>query len=153
MNLLPEDFPRERIIWIFVTACLVAVIIVLFAMNSMIRQQIAEMQMQITREQLMLEHMVRDVPTLDEADIERLKDYGFENPILEIKDDLQQHPKYIPYDAVLGGTMRYSKIHILSPQWVFASFDDGHIAGDMLLAYEVADDAVIRWYVIASYLH
>lgn len=48
--------------------------------------------------------------------------------------------------------MRYSKIHILSPQWVFAGFDDGHIAGEMLLAYEVADDTAIRWYVIASYL-
>lgn len=144
--MLPEDFPRERIIWIFVTACLVAVIIVLFAMNSMIRQQ-------ITREQLMLEHMVRDVPTLDEADIERFKDYGFENPILEIKDDLQQHPKYIPYDAVLGGTMRYSKIHILSPQWVFASFDDGHIAGDMLLQYRVSDGPVMSWRVVASCLY
>jgi hypothetical protein len=153
MKLLPNSFPRERIIWISVTACLTGFIIVLFMMNSLVRQQIAEVQMQISKEQLVLEQMVRDVPTLSQADIERLKDYGFENPVLEIKSDLQQRTELIPYDAVLGGTMHYDKIHILSPQWVFAAFDDGHIAGDMLLEYTVADGPVISWRVIASYLY
>ncbi len=153
MDFLPEDFPKERIIWIFVTMCLAAIIIMLFTSTVMIRQKIAKMQTQITKEQLILEHMVRDIPALDEADIERLRDYGFENPLLEIKDDLKHHPEYIPYDAVLGGTMRLGKIHILSPRWVFAAFDDGHIGGDMLLEYRIIEGPDISWRVVASYLY
>lgn len=80
---------------------------------------------------------------------------GLKDPATEIVADLREHPELIPYKGVLGGTMGFyyeSEIHILSSKWVLASFDDGHIAGIMLLKYEVSDDGKISWKVIDSYL-
>jgi len=72
----------------------------------------------------------------------------------DIINDLMKHPKLIPYDGVLGGTMGFydpEGIHMLSGRWVFAGFDDGHINGYMLLSYSIKDGK-ISWEVIDSYL-
>lgn len=68
--------------------------------------------------------------------------------------DLLKHPELIPYKGVLGGTMIFFKegIQVLSDKWVYASFEDGHIGGYMLLGYS-SKNGIITWKVIDSYLY
>lgn len=92
---------------------------------------------------------------LADWEIERLKEKGLQNPIQEIRANLLKHRELIPYKGVLGGQMNFygeSAIQILSPRWVLATFEDGHIAGQMLLEYQVSDSGQISWKVLDSYL-
>jgi len=87
--------------------------------------------------------------------IERLKRKGLQDPIKDIITDLMKYNELIPYEGTLGGTMGFyheDNIHILSPKWVFASFEDGHTGGHMLLEYQVSNEGTISWKVIDSYL-
>jgi hypothetical protein len=72
-----------------------------------------------------------------------------------LRDDLVNHPELIPYDAVLGGRMFFdrSRICLLSLSWVYAAFEDGHIAGRCLLEYDIAPGGKITWRLIESELH
>ncbi len=88
-------------------------------------------------------------------DIQAMKKKGLTDPVSQIIADLKQHRELIPYKGVLGGTMNFcddSKIWILTKKWVLAYFEDGHVAGYLLLEYEVAQDGRIAWKTIASYL-
>lgn len=49
-----------------------------------------------------------------------------------------QHPELIPFDGVLGGTMRFQRAVPLVDQFVFAEVSDGHVQGYLLLRYEPA---------------
>lgn len=87
-------------------------------------------------------------------DIRTLKTRGLSDPVNTLKSDLMQQTELIPHEGVLGGSMQFYKeyIYVLSSRWVMAYFDDGHIAGYMLLEYEVSPGGDIRWQVIDSYL-
>ncbi len=88
-------------------------------------------------------------------DIQAMKKKGLTDPVSQIIADLKQHRELIPYKGVLGGTMNFcddSKIWILTKKWVLAYFEDGHVAGYLLLEYEIAQGGGITWKTIASYL-
>ena len=72
-----------------------------------------------------------------------------------IKKNLMEHPELIPHEPVLGGTMGFygpGAINVLNARWVLADYEDGHIAGAMLLEYGISDDGSLTWRVIDSYL-
>jgi len=83
---------------------------------------------------------------LDEIDVEELRKAGVADPGRQLRDSLSAHPELIPFDPVLGGTMRYGDIDLLQPSFVFAEFDDGHINGSMLLEYRVEQGPRIHWH-------
>lgn len=85
-------------------------------------------------------------------DIERLKEKGLSNPVQDIVSDLTKHRELIPYEGILGGTMRFydREIWILNKKWAFAYFEDGHYGGYLLLEYNVTDTGKIYWIKIAS---
>lgn len=88
-------------------------------------------------------------------DIQAMKKKGLKDPVADIIADLKQHRELIPYKGVLGGTMNFyddSKIRVLTKKWVLAYFEDGHIAGYLLLEYEVAQGGKISWKTVASYI-
>jgi hypothetical protein len=88
---------------------------------------------------------------LSQFDIHLLKRRGLHDPVKEITDDLIARTDLIPYEGVLGGEMGFyspENIHILSGNWVFAYFEDGHVRGEMLLEYSVAPQGSISWEVI-----
>ena len=91
---------------------------------------------------------------LSDFDIRKLQQYGLVNPAADLKRDLEQHPELIPQGGVLGGNMHFydDLIYILTSKWAFAYYDDGHIAGHMLLEYEVGPHGDIHWTVLASAL-
>ena len=98
---------------------------------------------------------LKDGPVLRMGDISRLQKQGLVDPEEDLIADLIQHRELIPYEGVMGGTMGfYSKkdIHVLTSRWVLASFEDGHIGGNMLLEYSVSPGGKIHWRVIVASL-
>ena len=88
-------------------------------------------------------------------DIQAMKKKGLADPVRDIIADLKQHRELIPYKGTLGGTMNFyddGKIWILTKKWVLAYFEDGHVAGYLLLEYDVSQGGRIAWKTIASYL-
>ncbi|MBS1271843.1 MAG: hypothetical protein MAGBODY4_00975 [Candidatus Marinimicrobia bacterium] len=90
---------------------------------------------------------------LSQYDIRLLKQKGLVNPEEELIADLASRTELIPDKGVLGGTMHFyeDQIYVLSSKWVMAYYDDGHIAGQMLLEYLVEPGGEITWKVIDSY--
>ena len=73
----------------------------------------------------------------------------------DIVSDLMGHKELIPYKGVMGGAMGFysqNDIHVLTSRWVLASFEDGHIGGQMLLEYVISPSGEIQWKVISAYL-
>lgn len=98
--------------------------------------------------------LFRPVSGLTDWQISQLQRKGLENPARQLVDSLVDHPDLIPYDGVAGGTMAFRPptVQILSGRWMFAGFDDGHIAGHMLVEYSVASDGSLSWRAIDAYL-
>ena len=42
------------------------------------------------------------------------------------------------------------RIRVLSDAWVYAPFEDGHIAGEAILEYAVTNSGQISWRVVRS---
>ncbi|ANB01945.1 hypothetical protein [Ectothiorhodospira sp. BSL-9] len=83
----------------------------------------------------------------------RLRRLGLNQPREDLLNDLVQQPELIDHDPVLGGTLFFvpDETHILNDRWVLATFEDGHVRGQMLLEYEVAF-GTIDWRVLTSEL-
>ncbi|MCG5523703.1 hypothetical protein LRB11_01995 [Ectothiorhodospira haloalkaliphila] len=83
----------------------------------------------------------------------RLRRLGLNQPREDLLNDLVQQPELIDHDPVLGGTLFFvpDETHVLNDRWVLATFEDGHIRGQMLLEYEVAFGTV-DWRVLDSVL-
>ncbi len=84
-------------------------------------------------------------------ELRRFEEKQIIEPISFLRDRLQDRPDLIPTEAVLGGTMNFydrEAIHVLNDKWVFATYEDGHIMGQILLGYSIDDDQSIEWDVI-----
>jgi hypothetical protein len=81
-----------------------------------------------------------------------LKARGLADPVEDLRRDLLRRHDLIPYEGVLGGRMRFvpSGIAVLSPEWVYARFEDGHVGGSCLLAFEVLRSGEIVWRRLAA---
>jgi outer membrane murein-binding lipoprotein Lpp len=62
---------------------------------------------------------------------------GIKNPEQFVKTSLRNNLELIPIDAVLGGTMRFGKMQLLSKSWIIAEYDDGHILGRSIFKFEL----------------
>jgi len=67
-----------------------------------------------------------------------------------IERDLLSKPELITIDGVLGGTMYFTEAYLLNEKWIYATFEDGHIMGSALYAYEILSPEEIKWEVIES---
>lgn len=172
MKLHGVELSRERIFWILLTLVLTASVLVLLRSNSAYESQLANalkrektLTIQIedvkdsfkeTQNLLQLEQeMSVSLPKLYDWELKRLRGKGLEDPVDDLIADLMEHPELIPYKGTLGGQMGFyhaRHIHVLTPKWVFAFFEDGHNCGDMLLEYQVSPGGRISWRVIDSYM-
>jgi len=83
--------------------------------------------------------------------VDALRERGLGDPIADLITDLQRHPELIPEAGVLGGRMGFystERIRVLSERWIYAPFDDGHIAGEAILEFDVDRSGKISWKVI-----
>jgi hypothetical protein len=81
----------------------------------------------------------------DELDLRRA---GLVDPANQLRDSLVAHPELIPFPGVLGGRMGFydrEGITLLDRPFVFATFDDGHIGGSMLLEYVTPGQGTVIW--------
>ena len=147
-------FVKERFFWMLFSAILVAAIIGFSLHCVQLRYRLKEAE--VEKEIFLAQCKTYPGPSfLSSWDIAQLEMQGISNPEEDLAADLMQHRELIPYKGVMGGTMGFyspKDIHILSSRWVLASFEDGHIGGDMLLEYAVSPGRDIRWKVISAYL-
>ena len=140
---------------LIVTSVALAVLIV---NNSMYKRQLERLERNNTKlvDQLEQAHKVPAAAIeLFGWDVQAMKKKGLTDPVSQIIADLKQHRELIPYKGTLGGTMNFyddGKIWILTKKWVLAYFEDGHIAGYLLLEYEIRQGGKITWKTVASYL-
>ena len=73
-----------------------------------------------------------------------------ENPEEFIADGLKARPELIPMDPVLGGTMEFRQIQVLSEDWVLAIYDDGHVQGKSIFSYELTPDGQLTFQHLLS---
>jgi hypothetical protein len=90
---------------------------------------------------------------MSSSDIRELQERGLEDPVPNLIADLQKHLELIPYPGLEGLKMGFydtDGIRVLNNVWVYAPFEDGHIGGDAILAYNVAPGGKITWRLVTA---
>jgi hypothetical protein len=89
---------------------------------------------------------------LDPSEEAGLKARGLADPARMLRESLIRRTDLIPFEGVLGGRMQFvpSGIAVLSPEWVYARFEDGHVGGSCLLAYDILPRGEIVWRRLAA---
>ena len=149
----------ERLAWLGFMLLFVIVLAIYIARGIGLEQDLTEANRALLEAQMQLARYTRDeVPRpadvgLTNAQIQAMQRRGIARPELQLRRDLAAQPELIPHEPVLGGRMQFvpEGIHVLNDRWVLATFEDGHIRGQMLLAYDIAHGNV-TWQVIESYL-
>lgn len=121
--------------------------------NSLVQQITIELQ-QLNTEKLELQSTLNNTISLDDMSIEKLKLLGYEDYSL-ILDELSNQNAIIPFEGVLGGSMawRPETSYLLNHEWIYATFDDGHVSGSGLLKFVINSDKTIRWTVIDAFIN
>jgi hypothetical protein len=149
----------ERLAWLGFMLFFAMVLAIYIARGVGLERDVAEANRELLATQMRLAQYLRDeVPRpadvgLTNAQIQALQRRGVARPEFQLRTSLAQQPELIPHEPVLGGSMYFvpEGIHILNDRWVLATFEDGHIRGQMLLEYQVVHGNVM-WQVIESYL-
>ena len=149
----------ERLAWLGFMLFFVVVLAIYIARGIGLERDVTEANRELLETQMRLAQYTRDeVPRpaavgLTNAQIQAMQRRGIARPEPQLRRDLTEQPELIPHEPVLGGNMYFvpEGIHILNDRWVLATFEDGHIRGQMLLEYEVVHGNVV-WQVIESYL-
>jgi len=155
----------EALIWMLIMVAAIVLSTVLLLRNNRLEKDLLQLQDErqaltaetadLGRQLSQVQEQALEQPGLLPWEKEALQKKGLQDPVNDLVSDLQQHPELIPHGGVLGGTMGFGfpdKIHVLTDRWVLAYFEDGHIAGWMLLEYQVARGGRITWRVIDSYV-
>ena len=66
---------------------------------------------------------------------EKFFERGIENPEEFVEKALREKNDLIPLKPVLGGTMHFDNIQLLSSEWLIADYSDGHIQGRAIYSY------------------
>lgn len=74
------------------------------------------------------------------------------NPEEYIASALKQQKELIPLEGVLGGTMEFRQVQVLTEDWVLAIYDDGHVQGKSIYEYELEPDGEIEFSEVISEL-
>jgi hypothetical protein len=85
-----------------------------------------------------------------EYDGVNLIDYGISNPVEFVENALRERTELIPLEAILGGTMHFGKIQLLSSEWLIAEFDDGHIWGRGIYKFSLNDQGELDFELLHS---
>ncbi len=75
-----------------------------------------------------------------------------DNPEEHIINALKNKEDLIPLKAVLGGSMEFRKVQVISEDWVLAIYDDGHVQGKSIYEYELQEDGEVEFKEVASQL-
>lgn len=89
-----------------------------------------------------------DINTIKFLKSQGIDDYKY------ILADLEFHPEIIPFEGILGGTMRWyaNDSKFINSRWIIGYFEDGHVAGRAILRYIINADKTISWEIIDAYM-
>lgn len=107
-------------------------------------KEIGSLKQQLTDKQKELDSS----PKLSQYYIGLYKSRNLKDPQNDITEELKGRTDLIPQKAELGGTMRIESVVLLSPDYAYAAYGDGHIAGHMLLKFYVSKDGNITWQLL-----
>jgi len=62
---------------------------------------------------------------------------SLDNPETFILESLERNQQLIPQKSVLGGTMRFVDTEILNERFIWAAYEDGHVAGEAIFQYKL----------------
>jgi hypothetical protein len=80
-----------------------------------------------------------------------LKKQGIADPKTFVANNLSERTDLIPMKPILGGTMLFNRIMLVGDHWAIAEFEDGHVGGEMLLAYTVDANQKITWKAVQAH--
>ena len=125
--------------------------------NTDVVVQLTEKETEISELQQQLEELSETEVNEDQLDpvtASNLKQLHYEGSKKDILEELVLHPELIPYDGIPGGTMQLSAegAKVLSHEWIFAPFSDGHTLGYLLVEYKVKDGKLTDWKTVDSYI-
>lgn len=89
------------------------------------------------------EEQLAKLPVLDDINLMELERSGFKGAPEDLVEQIKSRSEWIPYDGILGGTMQFRNVYLLSDRWALGEFDDGHAAGYGLFQF-VIDNGNIR---------
>lgn len=75
---------------------------------------------------------------------------SIENPKEFVIRSLKERPELIPLKPVLGGTMEFRVVKVLTEEWVLGVYDDGHIEGKSIYRYQLKPDGKLKFTHITS---
>jgi hypothetical protein len=75
---------------------------------------------------------------------------GINNPEQFIENNLRNNQELIPLDGILGGVMHFSKMLVISKNWIIAEYDDGHIVGKSIFKFELKDNNKLEFKILDS---
>lgn len=75
---------------------------------------------------------------------------GIKDPEKAIESSLRKRMDLIPIEGVLGGTMRFGNIKILSNNWVIADYNDGHVEGRAIYKYQLTKNNTFEFQILDS---
>jgi len=88
------------------------------------------------------------VPKLSQYSISLYKSKNLSDPQNNIAEDLIKRTDLVPQKAELGGTMKIENVVLLSPDFAYATYSDGHILGHMVLKFYVSKEGKIDWQLL-----
>ena len=156
----PESLKfTERLAWLGFMLFFVVVLAIYIARGIGLEQDVTDANRALLDAQMQLARYTRDeVPRpaevgLTNAQIQAMQRRGVADPESRLRRDLAQQPELIPHEPVLGGEMYFvpEGIHALNDRWVLATFEDGHVRGQLLLEYDISHGNV-TWQVIESFV-
>ena len=75
---------------------------------------------------------------------------SIEDPNEFIKSALKEQPEKIPLEPVVGGSMEFREIKVLTNDWVLGIYDDGHIQGKSIYKYRLQPSGNVEFIHITS---
>lgn len=115
------------------------------AENAALKGQVAEAEKKsafLTAELAAAKGDADSALKLDPDTLANLKRAGIADPAV-LLEDLKRNPDVIPEQAVLGGTMQFTRVGIIDARWVYGAYEDGHIAGAAVFQWENRDSGII----------
>ncbi|PRX41944.1 hypothetical protein [Salegentibacter salegens] len=73
-----------------------------------------------------------------------------QNPETFIVESLERNSQLIPEKSVLGGTMRFVDSEILNQRFIWAAYEDGHIAGEAIFQYKLNEADSVDFKLISE---
>ncbi|PKD18370.1 hypothetical protein APR41_04255 [Salegentibacter salinarum] len=73
-----------------------------------------------------------------------------QNPETFIVESLERNSQLIPEESVLGGTMRFLDTEILNERFIWAYYEDGHVAGEAIFQYKLNEADSIDFTLVSE---